>query len=1235
MKKKIFLMLMICVIPFALAEGFFIQNDAGEDVAKFYYNGDIWLNGACQIQGTCSNNNVLYEFVSSGQVIGYVDTDGNLCVEDGTCDGGQSGCGEGTLDAFLVQDSEGLTTISIDPTDGLCFSGALTENGQICVDNDDCDMFFPMCVEGVCTNCNDLCESLGYIGTSTISEGCDLFPWCVDDGFGDGICMYDCYDTGYETDGAPCTCHHVNHTCPCSPSRGDGAQGCSDSGCGCPEGWSNCLGLCKDTNADPDNCGSCGNTCSEGQTCVDGICQADPNAVCMDQSQTNIDGGYWGGNPFGQSFTPSVSASLAYFEFCENPNNLPIEAELREGEDIDGILVDQVSNGVNTGIDCTGGGVGRWIRFTFPTNPMLTAEQTYTVKLTDVSQPTYAISYSSGDNYPRGSAIFGGSFSNNRDVVFREYYQCAPVCTSGETRLCPNQQGVCSGSQETCDVNGQWPGCDDTTYQAHSNDYETTENCSDTLDNDCDGLIDDADPGCAGESHAEGNCDDGEDNDDDGETDYDDQDGVHGDDGCDIEITGISLSQNEINPGEAIDITCGVSPAAPDSGYNSIIAYIDENNDGAYNTGDVLLGGGGDDTWSVDMNSYLFVSEEIQCQRGETVQIGCSMDKTKSYQQGTDKFETLQCIDILKYSYDGQYKGTCPNEEQCFVKPEGDPTHNNDISAFYSTEGPTHWPKCITDGQYYKDNLCDNGNWTSRTKKVAMQLYDKASSNYEDDYILFCDLYENALNYYDYNLADGNSLKNFYFSANSCTQAGCFYKFCVLTDKVGNIRAVGGAINAQATDPLDMGELYKILNITGVCASDSGNEDLDACNPESLWYDYSTDVFVYGFEDGANINLGGSLSWDTLFNWIEDIFSQIFGWVNPQPGESALQFLEKAQRFDRIYLSKQYGREIHARQESTFLDDGTYTNKIQGSYAGFKTNLCNMVNVFEEGSCDFDPDTAIIYINSTKNGPAEGGIFDHWKSYTAELRLREGSFDAPVCGNGIVEFPEECDDGNTNNNDGCTNECRENVCGDGNKWEGVEECDDGDGDTADDCPDAPGGCEPAYCGDGFVRDGVEECDDGNIYDNDGCSGCIMVEDPNNPDPNSCYNSGCQKPNTCNDKCVLDIGCNGGLDCTEVGTELKCRNPSCDASPDCVCPVCGNGVVDQGESCDDGNQISCDGCSPDCSRSDDVCGDGIVECGEECDGTNLNGETCSSQGFGEGNLVCTPSCNFDLTGCYNP
>jgi cysteine-rich repeat protein len=97
------------------------------------------------------------------------------------------------------------------------------------------------------------------------------------------------------------------------------------------------------------------------------------------------------------------------------------------------------------------------------------------------------------------------------------------------------------------------------------------------------------------------------------------------------------------------------------------------------------------------------------------------------------------------------------------------------------------------------------------------------------------------------------------------------------------------------------------------------------------------------------------------------------------------------------------------------------------------------------------------------------------------------TYGQPVtCGDGAVEPGEECDDGNADPTDGCTDQCRIARCGDGIVWAGVEECDDSNDIPTDDC-DA---CHLPICGDG-VHAGDEECDDGNAVPDDGCTNCTI------------------------------------------------------------------------------------------------------------------------------------------------
>ncbi|HJX63436.1 MAG TPA: pectin acetylesterase-family hydrolase [Polyangia bacterium] len=79
-----------------------------------------------------------------------------------------------------------------------------------------------------------------------------------------------------------------------------------------------------------------------------------------------------------------------------------------------------------------------------------------------------------------------------------------------------------------------------------------------------------------------------------------------------------------------------------------------------------------------------------------------------------------------------------------------------------------------------------------------------------------------------------------------------------------------------------------------------------------------------------------------------------------------------------------------------------------------------------------------------------------------------------VCGNGVVEAGEDCDDGNTNSGDGCSSTCNSE-----SGWN---------------CATPDGGkstCTP-ICGDGVLAGG-EVCDDGNTAAGDGCSPDWQVE----------------------------------------------------------------------------------------------------------------------------------------------
>jgi cysteine-rich repeat protein len=224
---------------------------------------------------------------------------------------------------------------------------------------------------------------------------------------------------------------------------------------------------------------------------------------------------------------------------------------------------------------------------------------------------------------------------------------------------------------------------------------------------------------------------------------------------------------------------------------------------------------------------------------------------------------------------------------------------------------------------------------------------------------------------------------------------------------------------------------------------------------------------------------------------------------------------------------------------------------------------------------------------------------------------------------------EECDDGNQDDGDGCSSGCAIEyslTCGDG-RIDALETCDDGNLVRYDGCDlhckrergyycDVPGeSCVPDVCGDGRGDGG--QCDDGNTDSGDGCS----------------------------DLCDIELG----WTCPTLGAcvEAYCGNSSVDEySNDDEDGFAGawnvGGQLIRREDCDDGNQLSGDGCSSHCRLEEGwecpglgapcrrpTCGDGYRHWTEECDdGNDQPGDGCDDGCEIETGWVCGPRSGGD-------
>jgi cysteine-rich repeat protein len=287
-----------------------------------------------------------------------------------------------------------------------------------------------------------------------------------------------------------------------------------------------------------------------------------------------------------------------------------------------------------------------------------------------------------------------------------------------------------------------------------------------------------------------------------------------------------------------------------------------------------------------------------------------------------------------------------------------------------------------------------------------------------------------------------------------------------------------------------------------------------------------------------------------------------------------------------------------------------------------------------------------------------------------------------VCGNKELEPGEYCDDGNTEDGDGCSADCKDVdldfdcsvvgepckqvvICGNG-VLEGDEACDDGNTDDDDGCA---GDCSAVEAGFSCVRPGTEcvaisvcgnsvrergeACDDGNADSMDGCDSLCQVEPdyfcstPGTKCVELVCGDGVRTPDeACDDghNGVDDDGCDDNCD---VRQGWRCNSTGCQ-------PICGDGRVEKGEACDDGARVSGDGCSSGCTiepyfnctapahqtsvcTSSIACGNGVLDPGEVCDPPGTNGCKAGCKSFTPTTIpaVCNNGTVEDGEGCEPP
>jgi fibro-slime domain-containing protein len=131
---------------------------------------------------------------------------------------------------------------------------------------------------------------------------------------------------------------------------------------------------------------------------------------------------------------------------------------------------------------------------------------------------------------------------------------------------------------------------------------------------------------------------------------------------------------------------------------------------------------------------------------------------------------------------------------------------------------------------------------------------------------------------------------------------------------------------------------------------------------------------------------------------------------------------------------------------------------------------------------------------------------------------------------------------------------------------------------------------------------------------------------------TCGNGRIDPGEECDDGNTSDTPVDGCTSLCQMVANWDCPNPG---QPCVFIAKCGNGILTSNEACDDGNTVGGDGCSADCStvepgwqcrvpgkRCVPLCGDGVITGSEQCDdGNDMSGDGCSSTCLIEPGSAC--------------
>ena len=367
-----------------------------------------------------------------------------------------------------------------------------------------------------------------------------------------------------------------------------------------------------------------------------------------------------------------------------------------------------------------------------------------------------------------------------------------------------------------------------------------------------------------------------------------------------------------------------------------------------------------------------------------------------------------------KCDYNNDQCGFPDNSSQCFIS-----------TGNYSESG-----------DYFLDHFCENGEWTTRTKLVALELLSIAhNSSYPDNFTLFCDDYDKALNDYSYTVAyDGdpsgqawNYLQGYDapHAAYECEQGNldfCVNKMCVLryyeNNLVGNPSprvAFGVSLNQPieqyglATKKFPFINLLTAANLPScIYTKDKPIEDATygrflPCTGGSTdrgWYNNKTMSIIFSNQP---IQLEKLDFWQSFLNFLSNPFRSIFQFIidvikpaHPiQQTPQNFNFIQNTSDFNRIYLAQSGTRQIHGIMEQNINPVAGETEFMSVKYTCFTADICAAVDTYNQqyvaptGRLSCSQSGGAYYIQFAPLHSSQSYLgFNAWPDLTAKVRIQ-------------------------------------------------------------------------------------------------------------------------------------------------------------------------------------------------------------------------------------------------------